>query len=306
MRVLSALFFGFALLVLAACSGEPADDFMVKDSPYFNASDALITIDGLPIRYRDEGAKGAPTIVMIHGFTSSLETWDGVADILKGDYRIIRLDLPGHGLTGPDAQARYSNADTVRFVSDFLDALDIQNPTLVGNSLGGLVAWRLAQSRPDGVAKLVLISPGGFSINGVTETPVAVPLMVKLYLTKAPEAGVRQATAALYGDPSKLSETRLRTIMDMMERPGNGDAFVTRAETFTLPDPNHDLKTVATPTLILWGDKDIMVPPAHGEKFAATMPNAALTPLDGMGHVPQEEAPELTANLIHQFIQQQE
>lgn len=273
-----------------------------SDSPYFLAADKTISIDGINIRYRDEGSKDLPVIVMIHGFTSSLETWDALASELLPDYRIVRFDLPGHGLSDQDPTGDYSNARTVELFTKFSDKLSLENPALVGNSLGGLIAWRTAQSNPSAAAKLILISPGGFSINGVTENPVAVPMMVKFYLTKAPSAGVKQATSALYGDPALLTEDRLTQIEDMMKRPGNGEAFIARAGQFTLPAPEADLATVSTPTLIIWGEKDIMVPPSQGPKFVEAMPNASLINYEGIGHVPQEEAPTRLAKDIRGFL----
>lgn len=293
------LFFG-----MAACgnSNTQPESIPVSDSPYFKSSDELLKISGVDIRYRDEGPKDKPVIVMIHGFTSSLETWDAVANPLKTDYRIIRFDLPGHGLSGEDASGDYSNARTVEIAIDFLEALGLSRVTLVGNSLGGLTAWRAASAQPDLVSRLVLISPGGFSINGVTEKPVPVPMMVKIYLTKAPSAGVAAATKSLYGDPSKLLDARLQEIEAMMEQPGNGDALLARAEQFTLPAPETDLAKVDVPTLLIWGDKDAMVPPSHGQKFVDVMPKATLKTYSGIGHVPQEEVPNRLSNDIKDFM----
>jgi len=271
-------------------------------SPYFSSSDTLVTLDGVELRYRDEGSKDAQTIVMVHGFTSSLETWDAIANILKTDYRIIRLDLPGHGLSGSDPSGDYSNRRTIDLLNLLLTQLNLDDVTIIGNSLGGLVAWRAALDNVDTVDNLVLISPGGFSINGVTDTPVDVPTMIKYYLTKAPAAGVKQATTALYGNPSKLSVARLKVIEDMMKQPGNGDAFVARAGQFTLPAPETDLEKIKAKTLIIWGDKDIMVPPEHGPKFIDAMPNAALKTYSGVGHVPQEEVPARLAADIKAFL----
>lgn len=274
----------------------------VSDSPYFLAADKTISIDGINIRYRDEGSKDLPAIIMIHGFTSSLETWDTLAAELLADYRVIRLDLPGHGLSDQDPTGDYSNARTVELFSKFSNELSLDGPALIGNSLGGLVAWKSVQANPNSFSKLILISPGGFSINGVTEEPVDVPMMVKFYLTQAPSAGVKQATSALYGDPTVLTENRLTQIEDMMKRPGNGDAFVARASQFTLPAPEADLAQVSIPTLIIWGDKDIMVPPSQGPKFVEVMPDASLLNYEGIGHVPQEESPARLAKDIRNFL----
>ncbi|GGX73147.1 alpha/beta hydrolase [Litorimonas cladophorae] len=288
---------------LTAC-GNPSGPVVTSpmENPYFKATDKMVTVNGVSLRYREEGNIDAPTLVMIHGFTSSLETWDALAADLSDDFRLIRLDLPGHGLSGTDPLSDYSNTRTVEVFNAFVKALDLETPTLLGNSLGGLVAWRAVVANPDIASKLVLISPGGFSINGVTETPVEVPMMVKYYLTKAPEAGVKQASAALFGDASKVSETRISQMRDLMLQPGNGDAFVARAGQFTLPNPEGDLAKVEQPTLIIWGDRDVMVPPEQGQEFANIMPNAKLISYEGVGHVPQEEATSRLAADIRDFI----
>ncbi len=299
------LFSSLACILLTAC--QPASDapeFDTAQSPYFQVNDHLINIEGVALRYRDEGDQAAPAIVMVHGFTSSLETWDALSAELISDYRIIRLDLPGHGLTGPDPQARYTNDETVDILAGFMRALNLENPALLGNSLGGLLSWRYAYKHPSKLKKLILISPGGFSINGVGENPVDVPLMVKFYLTTAPEAGVSQALQALYGDPEKVPEGRMQTFRDMMQVPGNGDAFVQRAAEFTLPAPEKDLSGVSNPTLILWGEKDVMVSVEHADKFQAVMPDAKVIKYEGVGHIPQEEIPLRVAADIRVFLDQ--
>ncbi len=299
------LFLVICMVCLVGCNAAQTDDpYDPRASTYFQLSDKLIDVDGLTMRYRDEGPKEARTLVMIHGFTSSLESWDQLAAELSSDYRVIRMDLPGHGLTGPDEQGRYSNEQTVQFVSSFIDQLGLEDPILVGNSLGGLTAWRYASSQSDSVASLILIAPGGFSINGVTEQPAKVPAMVKFYLTKAPEAGVKQALSALYGNPEAIPVERFTSFRNLMKRPGNGEAFVQRAATFTLPDPEPELKRLDVPTLLLWGDSDIMVPSEHGEKFSAALPDAKLIVYDGVGHIPQEEIPGRVAADIHRFLEE--
>jgi len=306
MKVFSkALVFSIAC-ALSACGSQTEAPYKAQESSYFLSLDQVIDIDGIKVRYRDEGPRDGQPLILVHGFTSSLETWDPLAYDLQSDYRVIRLDLPGHGLTGPDPEARYTNEETVDFLADFIETVGVEKPVLVGNSLGGLASWRLAVRSPELVSKLVLIAPGGFSINGVGDDPVAVPMMVKLYLTKAPQAGVKQATSALFSDPTKLSEDRLKEVRDMMLVPGNGDAFVARAASFTLPDPTQDLESIGAPSLLIWGQGDFMVPVAHAEKFAKAMPNAQLKIYADTGHVLQEESPKKLASDIRKFLTEQE
>tara|TARA_R110000868_G_scaffold6550_2_gene36942 strand:- start:4343 stop:5290 length:948 start_codon:yes stop_codon:yes gene_type:complete len=272
------------------------------DSPFWSASDRLVNIDGVMARVRTEGPADAPVLVMVHGFSYSLESWDAWAADLSADYRIVRMDLPGHGLTGPDSERRYSVPQTVDFLGNLLDELQLSNVTLVGNSLGGLVSWRLAAERPDLVARLVLVAPGAYSINGVTENPVPVPMGVSFYMTSAPEAMVGAASAGLFGDPARMDPGLPHRVHALMQTPGVGQALVERLEVFTLPDPTADLARVAAPALVMWGRRDVMIPVAQGEQIVTDLPQAELIIYDDLGHILHEEDPARTVADVREFL----
>ncbi len=294
---------GAAWLILGQGSETAEQTAMAVDSPYWSDdADRVVDVDGVSARVRVEGAEGAPVIVLVHGFSHSLESWDGWAQDLSADYRVVRMDLPGHGLTGPDPQARYSVPQTVDFLAGLMDALDIEQAHIGGNSLGGLVAWRYAADHPERVSSLVLVSPGGFSINGVTEDPVPVPMGVSFYLTQAPEAMVAAATGALYGDATRLDPSVPARVHSLMRREGVGQAMVERLEVFTLPDPEADLARMTAPTLILWGERDGMVPAEHAGLFEAALPDARLVMYPDLGHVAQEEDPARTLIDVRAFL----
>ncbi len=305
-RILLALF----LLVVAALASvgvwyaravgglDPA----ALEAEYLSSADQFIMIDDVRVRVRVEGDAGAPAIVLLHGFSYSLESWDAWAADLARDHRVVRFDFPAHGLTGPDPQARYEVTNLRDFVFEVMDELDIERAHVAGNSLGGLVAWRVAAARPSRVDRLVLIAPGGFSINGVTDEPVEVPGVMRGYLKAAPASMVRTFTAASYGDPSQLTDARLKTKRDMMRRRGNGDALIATLEVFTLPDPRPDLARVTAPTLLMWGGKDRVVPPDHQDRFLAVMPNASAVRFKELGHTPHEEDPEETLRAARAFL----
>jgi len=279
-----------------------ASERPIPDSPYWSAADRWVDVDGVTARVRIEGPSDAPVLVLIHGFSYSLESWEAWAVDLAADYRVVRFDLPGHALTGPDPQARYSVDETVEFTRALLDALAIEQASLVGNSLGGLVAWRLAADYPDRVERLVLLAPGGFSINGVTEDPVPVPAAVAFFLTQGPEFGVAAASQALFGDPERMPEDLPGRVHSLMRQPGVGAALVQRLEVFTLPDPRADLARIEAPALIVWGERDVMVPPAHAEEFAAHMRDARILTYADLGHVPHEEDPARTLVDVRDFL----
>ena len=287
--------------------GRPSDEVSSGDetaaaSPYWSEQDRWVEVDGVRARVRVDGPEDGPVLVLIHGFSFSLESWDGWAGALSDTYRIIRMDLTGHGLTGADPAGRYSVPETVAFVGALLDAMGIESASLGGNSLGGLIAWRLAAERPDLVEKLVLISPGGYSINGVAENPVEVPAPVRFYLTQAPQPMIGLATAGLFGDASRMDPAVPQRVGDLMRETGVGDALVSRLEVFTLPDPVADLGRVNAPTLILWGDADTMVPPEQADWFVRDMRDARLIRYADLGHIPQEEDPGRTAADARVFL----
>lgn len=269
---------------------------------YLTADDRMMEIAGAKVRVRIEGPEDAPPIILMHGFIYSLETWDAWAAALKTDHRVIRFDLLGHGLSGPDPQRRYSPEERAAFVGDIMDALGVERAIIGGNSLGGLAAWRFASTAPERVEALIMVSPGGYPANGVGDTPLSPPPPMALFLRTAPEAGVALSLGNIYGDDSKVTPEKVKLVGEMMRQPGNGEAFVQSIEEFSLPDPEPMLKSITAPTLILWGAADIIIPPDNGRKMAAAIPNSKLIYYDGVGHVAQEEAPEETIADVKAFL----
>ena len=264
--------------------------------------DRTIKAGGFRLRVREEGRARGPAIVLVHGFAHSLEIWDAWAEDLARDHRVIRFDLPGHGLSGPDPKERYSNEDTVDALAALLGALDLRRPIIAGNSLGGLVAWRYAARAKVKPRALILVAPGGYPINGVSDAPVGAPPMVEAFLRYAPEAGVREATRKLYGDPTRLDDARVAMVHERMSGEGVGAALVKRLSQFTLPDPTPELARVTAPALVMWGRKDTMVPPDHAERFAAALKRVELKLYDDLGHTPHDEAPARTLKDVRAFL----
>lgn len=287
-----------ALLALGACAeAAPAPQ---AAAPAASAT-RYVELDGARIRVREDGPADAPVLVLLHGFTMSLESWDGWVEALADDYRIVRFDLLGHGLSGPDPLARYSPEERVATLGRLLDALGIERATLGGNSFGGLVAWRFAAAHPDRVERLILVDSGAYSIYGVGDEPAPVPAAMQAYLRGPTEAGFAMSMANIFADPSRISPERLAEIRAMME--GNGEAFIAHLEEFTLPDPNADLARVTAPTLILWGEEDRLIPLEQAGRLQAAIPNARLVTYPGVGHAPQEEIPDRSAADVRRFLQ---
>lgn len=303
------LFAVLALVVLGAAGAgflywkaTQGLDPAALEARYLTSSDRFVEVDGLRVRVREEGPADAPPVVLLHGFVVSLESFDGWAKDLSADHRVVRVDLAGHGLTGPDAQKRYAPVERAEFVGAVMDALGLQRAAIAGNSLGGLAAWRFAASHPERVSALVLVAPGGFPSQYVSDTPVAPPPAMVAFLKTAAPAAVRTALQGVYFDDAKITEARVTLMSDMMRRRGNGEAFVDSINEFSLPDPTDDLAKIAAPTLILWGDEDLVIPVAQADLMTKAIPNSRLVRYPAVGHVPQEEEPAMTAAEVRTFL----
>ncbi|PHR57982.1 MAG: alpha/beta hydrolase [Robiginitomaculum sp.] len=261
-----------------------------------------IAVDGLRIRYKIEGENGKPVLVLVHGFTSSLEGWDGLTAALKDDYQIVRFDLAGHGLTGPDKQKRYGHTARVKTVRNLIDKLGYEKPNLIGSSMGGNIAWRYASTYPNDVNKLVLIDASGFPLNELKDTPLELPPMLKNYFLKPTKFAVNYGLKNQYYDTKNIPAGRADKILEMMKYPGNGQAYVDMFKIFTLPDPSNDLAKITAPTLIIWGSDDAVISSTHAELFKAALPNAEINIIADTGHVPHEENPTKTAKVIASFL----
>jgi pimeloyl-ACP methyl ester carboxylesterase len=186
---------------------------------------------GMDVHYRDEGPRGAPVVLLLHGMNGSLHTWDGWAERLADSLRVVRLDLPGYGVTGPAPDDDYRVAAYVRTVEAFLDALGIARPSVAGHSFGGEIAWRFALARPGRVDRLILIDPSGYWAGrapggaGVLARPAvrrALSLVGPRWLFSS---SLRQA----YGVPDRITPELVDRYWILGRRPGNREALLRRS-----------------------------------------------------------------------------
>ena len=260
-------------------------------------------VAGIRLHLRDTGPRDAPALILLHGFGASLHTWDAWAAKLDTRFRVIRYDLPGFGLTGPDPTGDYSDRRGLQIQLALLDDLGLQRANLIGNSMGGKLAWKFAAAYPARTDKLVLISPDGFASSGFRYgVKPKVPFAIRLMPFFLPRAILRTTLAAAYGDPARLTEATVTRYWNMMRAPGNRAAIVARLEQVMLTDPVPILKKITAPTLLLWGEKDRMIPIANAADYLGAMPNAKLVTLPGLGHVPFEESPEGSIGALLGFL----
>lgn len=261
------------------------------------------TVDGVRLRLRDTGPKGAPAVILLHGFGASLETWEPWAKALSAHYRVIRLDLPGFGLTGADPTGDYSDAREIKILADLMDQLGVARASLIGNSLGGRIAWTFAAKYPERVTRLVLVSPDGFASPGFEYGKAPkVPLMMQALPYVAPRSLLKANLAIAYGRPASLTDSTLTRYRDLLLAPGVRRAILTRTGQVILVDPAPILSHIETPTLLLWGEKDGMIPIRNADDYLRDLPHATLVRLPGLGHVPFEEDPAASLAPVERFL----
>ncbi|MDE2161209.1 MAG: alpha/beta fold hydrolase, partial [Burkholderiales bacterium] len=257
-----------------------------------------------------EGPRNDPQpIVLMHALAGSLHTWDGWAQALRQQRRVIRFDLPGNGLSGPwtgrYAGADYAAATEARFVFDLLDRLHVERAVLGGNGLGGEIAWRMALLAPRRAAALILVAPGG-----VDAPPPSPPLPLRaarLPLWRwfapwvLPRGLVAQALAAAYGHRDRVSGDLVDRYFELALRDGNRSAYA-RALHEQQPATPAQLAALRLPTLILWGGRDRLLPPAQGLRLQQAVAGSRRIVIDDLGHLPQEEDPARSLAPVRAFL----
>ncbi len=258
---------------------------------------------GIRLRVKDTGPRGAPVVILLHGFGASLDTWDPWAEALSQNYRVIRFDLPGFGLTGPDPSGDYTDQRTVLVLAALMDNIGVPRASLIGNSLGGKIAWNFAVAYPDRVEKLILISPDGFASPGFEYGKKPdLPRILRLLPYVMPRPMLRMNLAVAYADKAKLTNATLTRYDDMMRAPGDRTAMLARMQQVMLQNPESLLRRIQAPTLILWGEQDGMIPFSNAADYVRDIPHAKLVALPALGHVPFEEAPAQSLPPVEAFL----
>jgi pimeloyl-ACP methyl ester carboxylesterase len=284
----------------------PDKDFAQLKEKYAQAPSKFITIAGTHLHYRDSGNKNLPALVFLHGFGSSLHTWDAWSSELEKDYRVIRMDLPGFGLSGENELNDFSDAHDIAVILGLLNELDINKASFIGNSLGGKLAWRIASANPERVEKLVLISPDGFASEGFEYDKQPQPSWMLSAMTVAlPKPLLKMSLVPAYADPTTLSSTILDRYYDLMCAPGVRKSIVARFNQTVLKDPIPMLKTIQADTLLMWGENDAMIPIANAQDYLKLIPKVRLTVLPKTGHLPQEEQVQPGLLVLQKFLSNQ-
>ena len=266
--------------------------------------------DGLGgyLYYRDQGNKEGPVLLLLHGSNSSMQTWNGMIGVLSSSYRLISFDQYGHGITGQHPHDDYSANAQIKAATTVLDAVGVDQAIWVGNSMGGWLTWRAALAVPDRVSGIVLIDASGAQGGQKPELYLAAKLMkssVGQQLVKyiTPRSIVRSSIEDNYVDHSKITDQLIDQYWELLRFPGNRDAVAHRVNTSREPDVWNSVGDIKQPTLLIWGEQDVITPFSDTALFKEKIPHSKLVSYPNAAHLPMEELPIDVANDIDRWIQ---
>jgi hypothetical protein len=309
-KALGFIAIAFVLLLVVGLTVFGQRDIPVEKLKlkYATGASSFMPLMGMQVHYRSEGnpADSLP-LVLIHGTSASLHTWDSLVKILVATThkRIVRMDLPAFGLTGPNPENKYPSAYYTLFIDSFLQALHINQCILGGNSLGGAIAWQYAVAHPDKISQLILIDAAGYPIKnekGSLGFKIAsMPIINNLLLVVTPKSLVKKSLETVFYDPALITEATVTRYHEMLLSAGNRRAALSLFQNRVAQDATK-IKSIAAPTLILWGDHDQLISVGNAYLFQKDLKNNALVVLKNVGHIPMEESPHSVAEAITGFI----
>jgi pimeloyl-ACP methyl ester carboxylesterase len=266
---------------------------------------------GIRMHYRDEGQPNGPPLLLIHGFSASLHTWEPWVERLGDDYRIISVDLPGHGLTRAPAGYAASIEAFRDAVHAFTAQQGLERFAIAGSSMGGNVAWEYALANPEQVDALILVDASGWQdtraeaadepqVFKLLRNPVLSPLLRDLDNTRL----VRGGLEASFADTSLVTDSMVERYSELSRAPGHRDILLQmtlgfRSRNYATPER---LAALDMPVLVLTGDSDRLVPPAHARQFNEAIRGSQLVTFQATGHIPQEERPDESATAVREFL----
>ena len=292
-----------ALTLLSLWLWTPDVPRATLEARYLDSPADLRSVGPWQLHVRQSGPPDAPAVVLLHGFGSSLHTWDAWAKGLLTTHRVIRIDLPGSGLSPPDPAHDYRDERSLDMLIALMDSLGLQRTSLVGHSMGGRIAWTLAAKFPERVDKLVLVAPDGFASFGFEYgKPMDVPATLGLMRHVLPKPLLRMNLKSAYARPEALSDAVTTRYHDLILAPGARQAMLDRLRQTVLQEPLPLLRQIKAPTLLVWGEADAMIPVSNAQDYLQALQGSRLVSWPQVGHLPQEEAAELSLKAVADFL----
>ncbi len=307
MLILLAIVIFAAIGLLVFMSDPDVRDVEAREK-YGKPPSQFITLpSGATVHYRDQGQRNGPALVLLHGSNASLHTWEPWVAQIGDQFRMISIDLPGHGLTGPVPSEDYSQEAMMQFVNEFTTVMNVERFALAGNSMGGAIAARFAIRYPERLTALILVNAAGMPTKSASDpglgfliarTPVIRNVMLYVSPRGLFEEGLKKAIV----NDALVTPEMVDRYWILNRKTGNRAASLKRFQT---PFDNfipENVARISAPTLIIWGDKDTLLPPDIGQAYNAAIRGSKLMVFRNTGHAPMEEVPDQSARAVREFL----
>ena len=273
-----------------------------------NAPGNFVSLSRGVVHYRWFGAETGDLVVCIHGLTTPSFVFEGLASHYANiGKRVLVYDHYGRGYSDRPT-AKQDKLFFISQLNELLIKLEIKKKKfeLVGYSMGGSIAAAYAANHPDRLSKLILIDASGYAIKAQS-TPIAfqlakIPIIKNLFTYITPKFIARKSVENVYADITKVNDTLVERYFELALRAGNRQAFIDRLSVENDINGSEKIKSITQNTLILWGEKDKLIPTEVALKFHKDLPNNTLVILNGLGHVPMEENPHKSLVPVLEFL----
>jgi pimeloyl-ACP methyl ester carboxylesterase len=316
MRILLWIVGIIAVLIAAAFLflGDPEVPRDVLLQKYGQAPSKFVDLpSGAKAHYRDQGNAAGPALVLLHGSNASLHTWEPWVKKLGDAFRVVTVDLPGHGLTIAKADETYTAESMAAFVGEFTSTVGVERFAVAGNSMGGGVAGHVAIAFPARVTHFIPIDSAGLIPPNMPEPPaffyIARTPVLRDFLRLLPGRPIAEATLkASFANQALVTPEMIDRYWELNRGPGIRKAtrarFSMPMEYWTGEDKffRENFPKMTIPTLILWGRQDKLLPVEAAELFKQTIPGAQLIIYDDGGHIVQEDVAEKSAADVRAFL----
>lgn len=243
-------------------------------------------------------------LVLIHGILDSAYNWKRNMEALAQGYRVWAVDIPGFGFSTRLTERVYTFKNFAGWVRDFMNAVEIQRPDIVGHSMGGAITLQFAHDYPQRVNKIVLLDPAAYWwIPAPVRWAARIPWLPRALGGLAINS--KRLHAALWrlavrNSPFDATEVARRS--RHLRVRGTLDALIALAASPRATDLPRGLNRIVAPTLVVWGENDLVLPKEHGERLARDLPNAQLQIIPEVGHIPNQECPQVVDKAILDFL----
>ena len=310
MKLVKRVLLGLAIVLAGAflLLRTPDTDPAAMRAKYGGAPSQFLKLDsGLTVHVRDEGPRGAPVIVLLHGSNSDLHTWDAWTALLTPRYRVIRLDQIGHGLTGPSPGGDYSPAAFDAAIAGVTAQLGVSKFALAGNSMGGGIALHYALAHPEQVTALVLIDAGGAprlgkAAGNIGFTIARTPVLRNLMLSVTPRSVIAKSLRQSVWNQAVVTPAAIDRYWELLRYPGNRQATLTRFAGGWQSFTPQQVAALKLPVLVLWGAHDQLIGVQSARWFQQHIAGSDLIVYPDAGHLPMEEVAQQSAAVLTRWL----